>query len=445
PRHRGGMLLVASYWFYMCWKPEFLVLIVFVTVVNWGAALRLHRARSSGARKAWLAGAAVCSLGLLAVFKYLGFLARSAEALAALLGGDLGVPVLDLALPVGISFFTFQALAYTVDVYRRTLEPEPRLGTFALFVAFFPQLVAGPIERSTNLLPQLRAHHGFDAEAVLQGLKRIAWGLFQKMAVADRLAQVVDPVYESPGAWDSPSLWGATFLFSVQIYCDFAGYTSIAIGVARMMGIDLMENFRRPWLAWNIQDFWRRWHISLSTWFRDYVYIPLGGSRRSRWRVAWNVLLVFVLSGLWHGAAWTFVLWGLVHGAWLAVHTLLHPPGPAEARSRTRRMAGSLATLAGVTLAWVLFRAKDPAAAWAVYRGMAGAGTGLRSLLETGQDLWIGVALVMVLFWKDLADERGASPLPRGPVPRLLAWVVLGAAFLLLADFGGVSFIYFQF
>ena len=280
-RWRWALLLFASYVFYASWKPQYLVLIWASTLVDYCAGLFMGRTENRRYRLLALIGSLSVNLGLLGTFKYFGFFAESLSAVLDSVGLSFTPHELDVVLPVGISFYTFQTLSYTIEVFRGTHEPERHLGRFALYVAFFPQLVAGPIERSSRLLPQLREKFDFDYVRVVEGLRLILWGLFKKVVVADRLALMVDRVYESPDGAPGPVLMAATIFFAFQIYCDFSGYTDMAIGSARILGIELMVNFNRPYAARSVGEFWHRWHISLSTWFRDYVYIPLGGDRIS--------------------------------------------------------------------------------------------------------------------------------------------------------------------
>ncbi|MEN0063716.1 MAG: MBOAT family O-acyltransferase [Myxococcota bacterium] len=314
PRHRWVFLLAASYVFYAAWQPLYSGLIVVSTVVDYVVAGRIEQTRSRFWRRAWLAVSLTANLGMLFAFKYYNWINGT---FAAWLGADWPLPELDLVLPVGISFYTFQTLSYTVDVFRGEQKREAHFGRFALYVAYFPQLVAGPIERASRLLPQLERPRPFDWMRIHSGLRLAAWGLFKKVVVADRLAEVVDLVYADPGSFGGFAHVVAIVFFSTQIYCDFSGYSDIAIGVARMLGVDLMKNFDQPYLARSIGVLWSRWHISMTTWFRDYVYRPLGGSRVGAWRYAGNVLIVMVLSGVWHGARWNLVLWGCLHAVLL--------------------------------------------------------------------------------------------------------------------------------
>lgn len=314
-RYRWMFLLASSYYFYMSWNPFYIVLILASTCADYVCARGIHSSSAIVKKRLYLVGSLVVNLGLLFSFKYYNFFRRTVESLGRMFQLSIDLPVLTLVLPVGISFYTFQTLSYTIDVYNGKREPVNHFGIFALYVSFFPQLVAGPIERSTRLIPQFFEEIDFDYEEVTGGLKIMVWGLFKKVVIADRLAMLSDSVFNDPQVFTSGfPFWLATYFFAFQIYCDFSGYSDIAIGAAQMMGINLMDNFNRPYFSKTIPEFWRRWHISLSTWFRDYLYIPLGGKEVTlkQWHV--NILLVFVVSGLWHGANWTFVVWGLFHG-----------------------------------------------------------------------------------------------------------------------------------
>ena len=310
------VLLVASYYFYMCWNPKYVLLIGFSTLVTWGYSLIISHIRTDSGRKLCLALNCIANLGILFLFKYANFAITNLNMLLSSLGLTMTIRKLDLLLPVGISFYTLQALSYTFDVYRKKIAPEKNLLKYALYVSFFPQLVAGPIERSTRLLPQIQnVEHLelWDYERIRNGLFLMLWGYFQKLVIADRAAMPVDPVINNHLNYGFVEISIAIFLFAFQIYCDFAGYTNIARGAAKVMGFDLMQNFRQPFLATSIRDLWRRWHISLSSWFTDYHYIPLGGNRKGELRKYLNIVIVFTVSGLWHGASWNFVAWGLLH------------------------------------------------------------------------------------------------------------------------------------
>lgn len=361
-RGQNRLLLAASYFFYGYWDWRFLSLILISSLVDYLAGQRVQRAaergeRGQAARKTWLSLSIVVNLGLLGVFKYYNFFIGSVGPLASLLGLNPAALHLELVLPVGISFYTFQTMSYTIDIYRGRLKPTGSFWDFALFVAFFPQLVAGPIERASRLLPQLIAHRHFSKPQFLDGLRLIFWGLFMKVYVADNLAPFVDQVFaaKDPGG---PAVLFAVYAFAFQIYCDFAGYSKIARGVAKCLGVEIMVNFNHPYISASIREFWRRWHISLSTWFRDYLYIPLGGNRRGRARTYVNLALTMLICGLWHGAAWTFVLWGGYHGVLLLGQRIWAPQDKPEPR-RWLRALKVLITFHLACLGWLIFRSQS--------------------------------------------------------------------------------------
>jgi alginate O-acetyltransferase complex protein AlgI len=316
-KYRWIFLLLASYYFYMSWKAEYLILILVSTGIDYFAALRMSAVSEKSKKKKYLFLSLLSNLGILFGFKYFNFFSDSLRAVFNQFNIFYDVPAFDVLLPVGISFYTFQTLSYSIDVYRGDKEPEKHLGKFALYVAFFPQLVAGPIERSTRLMPQLHLNYKFEYDRVVDGLRLMLWGFFKKIVIADRLAHYVNLVYNNPDDYFGLQVIIATIFFAFQIFCDFSGYSDIAIGTAKVLGIDLMENFRKPYFAKSIAEFWKRWHISLSTWFKDYLYIPIGGNRVIKWRWYYNLFITFLVSGLWHGANWTFVIWGGLHGFYL--------------------------------------------------------------------------------------------------------------------------------
>ena len=326
---RWLLLLIASYFFYMCWKAEYAILILFTTVVDYFLALKMGRESSGKKKKRWLVISILVNLGMLAGFKYLNFFSESVNALMQITNSGYSFPLYHILLPVGISFYIFQSLSYTIDVYRGIQPPEKHFGKFALYVSFFPQLVAGPIERSTSLLPQINAPCPFNQQNLISGLKLILWGFFKKLVIADRLGMFVSLVYENPTEYHGLPVILATVLFAFQLYTDFSGYTDIARGSARLLGYELMINFNRPLIATSLRDFWNRWHISLTTWFRDYLLYALPYIRNKKIiqsKVYRNLILTFLLMGLWHGAAWTFVLFGLFHGLMLVVESMAEKP-----------------------------------------------------------------------------------------------------------------------
>ncbi|HXB11221.1 MAG TPA: MBOAT family O-acyltransferase, partial [Bacteroidia bacterium] len=318
-------LLAASCYFYMAFVPIYILILGFTIVIDYFAGIFIESTEGKK-RKLYLICSLVANIGVLALFKYYNFLNDNLTLLLGHLHVNNPIPILKILLPIGLSFHTFQAMSYTIEVYRGKQKAERNFGMYSLYVMFYPQLVTGPIERPQNLLPQLKAEHPFDSANVTSGLRLIAWGLFKKVVIADRLAILVDNVYSRPHHYNGISLVIATLFFTYQIYCDFSGYTDIAIGAARVMGIKLMQNFNNPFQAKSLPEFWTRWHISLSTWFRDYLYIPMGGNRVAVPRHLFNLFFVFLIGGLWHGAHWTFIAWGALHGFYLIFGFLTKKP-----------------------------------------------------------------------------------------------------------------------
>lgn len=315
------VLLLASYYFYGSWKPAYLGLILATTIINYVSAIAIHDSQQH--KKRYLLLALICNLGILFLFKYFNFFAFSLDQLFHSLHWQFTLPQFKLLLPLGISFYTFQVIGYVIDVYRGVLQPEKHFGRFALFVCFFPQVASGPIERGGELLPQIKKTHIFAYPQIVSGLKLFTLGLFKKMVIADNIAVVVDHAFGSLPDYKGLSLIITMFLFTWQIYTDFSGYTDMARGIARMLGFDLVENFNTPYLATSVRNFWQRWHMSLSRWLKDYLYIPLGGSRGGLGKTCLNILIVFTLCGLWHGASWNFVIWGMFHGVVMAAERLI--------------------------------------------------------------------------------------------------------------------------
>ncbi len=419
-------------------------------------------------RRVLLGFTLLVNLGLLGFFKYFNFFAESLQALAGTFGWQLSPVTLRIILPVGISFYTFQTLSYTIDVYRRKLRATTSVIDYLAFVSFFPQLVAGPIERAENLLPQFAVPRQFSYEQACQGCRLILWGVFKKIALADRLALLVDPCYTHPQLQSGPELALATVCFAFQIYCDFSAYSDIAVGTASLFNIRLMRNFAYPYFSQNVAEFWRRWHISLSTWFRDYVYVPLGGGRTSPGRRALNVLVTFLSSGLWHGAAWRFVVWGGIHGGFVAGW---QPPGsasgtgPAAARSdvpggermipRLGTLLKMLLTFAIVCLTWVFFRAESLSDSLLILGKIASdafspAGyQAIAVMYDTDKAVRKSLVLLVALVLVEWLQRRHACPLELGRWPTPLRWatytVLIWATLDLVPPSAGQEFIYFDF
>ena len=353
------LILAASYFFYGYWDWRFLALILFSTIVDYYAGIGIENAKSVKLKKRFLFLSIGVNIGLLAFFKYFNFFIDSFIEAFNIAGGSFDPWSLKIILPVGISFYTFQTLSYSIDIYKGKLKPTKDFIGFAAFVSFFPQLVAGPIERASNLLPQFFKERKFDYQNASNGLTLMIYGFFKKVVIADRLAPYVNNVFDNYTEYNTPTLIIAAVFFSIQIYCDFSGYSLIARGISKMFGFDLMVNFNRPYLAANFSEFWKRWHISLSSWFRDYVYIPLGGNRVSTTRVYLNLMIVFLVSGLWHGANWTFVIWGGLHGLYLILNQL-----KANLKWSTPKIFNIVVVYVMVVLAWIFFRADSIQDAW---------------------------------------------------------------------------------
>ncbi len=444
-RFRWIVLLIASYYFYMSWNVNYVFLILFTTIVSYVSAIGIVRSENQDVRKALLIISVTASLGVLFFYKYFNFFSDSLNTVLSAVAMDFRMPYFKLLLPVGISFYTFQTLSYTIDVYYGKKTVENHFGIYALYVAFFPQLVAGPIERSTRLLPQFRERHRFSWDNFVKGGKWIISGFFMKLVVADRLSLYVDSVYGNVLQHSGLTFIVATLFFSFQIYCDFAGYSAIAIGTARLMGYDLMINFRRPYFATSIGDFWHRWHISLSTWFRDYFYIPMGGSRVSVPRWYLNLFLTFLVSGLWHGANWTFVIWGALHGIYIIIENYFKlGVGKDQTISTLNRLVRVAVVFVLATFAWIFFRADHVThALYIVYKLFD-----FSSLYLDYNTFFYGMIGLALLLLFDLVNENfsGFGLLDNKiNTPLVLIYVFLLVVTLSIGVFNGGQFIYFQF
>lgn len=442
-RGKNLWLLLASWFFYLCAKPVYLTLLLVVIATSYLTGRILAGRKSRGALAACLG----LDIVLLFLFKYLHFALSLAGQLLRAAGADFSTPALEILLPVGISFYLFQAMGYVIDVYRGKVEAEESFLLYALFLSFFPQVVSGPIGRADELLPQFRTEHPFDYDRFRKGLLRFLWGAFQKMVLADRLAVLVNTVYAAPGEFGALQLMGAAVAFSFQIYCDFSGYTDMALGVAQSMGFTLRENFAQPYFARSISDFWRRWHISLTSWFRDYLYIPLGGSRKGTVRKFLNVLIVFALSGLWHGAAVTFVVWGALNGLYQVAGAVTQPARERifgalhlGREKRLRQGIQLLTTFGLTTVAWVFFKASSLGTASAILRGMLhgplwvyqSMGLDRWELLAAAAGLLVLLAVDLRAARRDLAGEWLSAP---RPVRWLVLWGLLFAC-LIFGSYG---------
>lgn len=463
-RYRWMLLLAASCAFYMAFIPSYILILLLTIVIDYAAGIRIE-ASTGRVRKAFLIGSILSTCAVLFLFKYFDFFAANVSGLAHVLGWNYSLRSLGIILPIGLSFHTFQSLSYVVEVYLGRQKAEKHFGIYALYVMFYPQLVAGPIERPQNLLHQFREVKTFDSDRVAQGLKLMLFGLFKKVVIADRFAVFVDKAYGMPSNFSGFALLLATFLFAFQIYCDFSGYSDIARGAAKVMGFDLMKNFNHPYSSRSIAEFWTRWHISLSTWFKDYVYIPLGGNRQGRWKWYRNLFVTFLISGAWHGANWTYLIWGGLNGGYLLIGIM-----GKGLRQRTWRilgldrrpfLAGTISvtgTFVLISIAWVFFRANSLVEAVLIFRSIGGflvslAGGHLpEGALIPPQlpqiDLAIDLALIVLLELIQFLQRRGFAPCFMVSAPVTLRWATyyaVLAVIALLGEFGSSRFIYFQF
>jgi len=459
---RNMWLLILSYFYYMCWEVRYALLMLASTAITYLSGIAIGHCKNISSKKCAVAASFILNIGILGFFKYAGFLLDIAEDIAAACSVNFTRPVIDILLPVGISFYIFQALSYTMDVYRGEVEPERNFFRYALFVSFFPQLVAGPIERSKNLLKQFDELHTFEYTRVRDGLARMLWGFFMKLVIAQRLAVVVDGIYEKAGDCSGFWLIVATALFALQIYCDFASYSEIAIGAAYVLGFSLMENFRQPFLAKSCKELWNRWHISLNTWFRDYLYFPLGGSKKGILRKHINLMIVFLVSGLWHGASWTYVIWGGLSGAFQVFGELLagfrKKIGEAlhiKKNTPVHSVLSIITTFMFFCMSLVFFRSENIEQALLIYKKIFtefGVDTILSvspfSLGLGAYHLLLLVLAVIILFFVDIFRERGNKLSDLFADKWYLRWgfyYVQVILILLSASFGAKEFIYFQF
>ncbi|KPK82951.1 MAG: hypothetical protein AMJ81_08800 [Phycisphaerae bacterium SM23_33] len=436
-RWREPWLLLASYVFYAWWNPLYLLLIARCTLMDYLAVLLMARSQSRWLKRLWLSLSIAANLAVLGLFKYAGFVTDNLNALLAWLGASYALPAPGVLLPVGISFYTFQSMSYTIDYYRDQIQKEPNLIRYATFVALFPQLVAGPIERAANLLPQLRRPQRISRDDLTDGLSLFVVGLFKKLALADYLALYVDKVYDAPAQYQAPALILASFAFGWQIYFDFSGYTDMARGIGRMMGFRLMLNFNNPYLATGLGDFWKRWHISLSTWFRDYVYIPLGGNRAGSFNTYRNMVLTMLICGLWHGAAWTFVVWGALHALGRVLTRRLE--STAFYRQKVPRPVKQALVFAFVTFAWIFFRANSIGDAWLIV-GRIFSGRWADPAFPL-----LALGLVACVWAYQHMHESGARRVLRLAPVRVGIVVFMILYLAVVAGGGAQPFIYFQF
>ena len=450
-RKRQNLLLVtASLIFYGWWDWRFVFLMLLTAFIDFYAAIRIDRTQQPNVRRRWLVLSIISNLGILGFFKYANFFSSSVHSALQQVGWDVRLQTLDIILPVGISFYTFQALSYTIDVYRGQLTATRDPIQYLAFISFFPQLVAGPIERASHLLGQFARERQFDRAEAADGARQMLWGFFKKLVIADNLAIFVNATYSDPSASGWQLLW-ATYGFAFQIYCDFSGYTDIAIGCGRLFNFRLMRNFAYPYFSTSIPEFWRRWHISLSTWFRDYVYVPLGGNRSGLNTRVRNVLIVFVLSGLWHGANWTFIVWGALHGVLYCIYLFIFRVDGRERSLQTppalnmRNVLNMLLTFQLVCIAWVFFRSPDVQTAGSIIGRIAHALVTSKPELPSYGAAFIGVLFLVTVEWLGARHAHALEIAHWRRRYRYAVYYAVAIALVLFASLRYEPFIYFQF
>lgn len=447
------LLLVSSYFFYACWDWRFLFLLIFSTLLDFFTGLKIAGSESKAKRRFWLWLSILINLGFLGLFKYYNFFASSFSGFVAHLGFQVHPWTLKVILPVGISFYTFHGLSYVIDIYNKRIQPEKNFVEYSVFVSFFPLLVAGPIERATHLLPQIKRPRTLEYYKAVDGLKQILWGLFKKVVIADNFAHYVNGVFNNPDAYSGRAHVIASLFFAIQIYCDFSGYSDIALGTARLFGMELLRNFAFPYFSRDIAEFWRRWHISLSTWFRDYLYIPLGGSKVGAWKKIRNTFIIFLVSGFWHGANWTFIFWGLLNAIYIMPSILfktnrnnLDIVAQGRLYPSLKEFISMVVTFSLTVFAWIFFRSDSLAGALHFIKGVFS-----HSLVNNPVDrppayLFALLVIFFVIEWLGREEQYAIARIgihwPR-PV-RWLAWYVL-VFFIFYFSGAQQQFIYFQF
>ncbi|QNF35294.1 MBOAT family protein [Adhaeribacter swui] len=466
-RFRWVLLLVASCFFYMFFKPIYILILLITIIIDYYAGILIQNSPTKKKKKFYLIWSLVANISVLAIFKYFNFFNDNITSVSEWLGYENPIPYLTILLPIGLSFHTFQAMSYTIEVYRGHQPAERHFGIYALYVMFYPQLVAGPIERPQNVLHQFHEKQYFDYDRVADGLKLMAWGLFKKVVIADRLALMVNQVYNNPTNYDGIYLIIATVFFAFQIFCDFSGYSDIALGSAQVMGFKLMENFRRPYSAKTIKEFWGRWHISLSTWFRDYLYLPLGGNRVSKWRWYYNIFIVFLVSGFWHGASWNFIIWGALHGFYQVFGFITAPQRNNLVKflrldnfPRLYNAIQVVTTFSLVGLAWIFFRANTLTDAWYIsthlFQNFWGSTREFAHQLlfenkilgQYKQEFILAVLFILLLEYVHYLQSQHKLRLQIAHFRPFYRWGIYSAyllVFLYFGVFNSNSFIYFQF
>jgi len=447
------LLLAASYFFYACWDYRFLFLLIFSTLLDYSTGILMSEAKSKGSKRFWFWLSVSVNLGFLGVFKYYNFFANSFADMISHFGMRPDIATIKVILPVGISFYTFHGLSYVIDIYKNRIKPERNFVDYSVFVSFFPLLVAGPIERATHLLPQIKKERTFDYSKAVEGLRQILWGLFKKIVIADNCAEYVTTIFSNPGDYSGSTHVLGALLFTFQIYCDFSGYSDIALGTARLLGIDLLRNFAFPYFSRDIAEFWRRWHISLSTWFRDYLYIPLGGSKGGTWMKVRNTFIIFLVSGFWHGANWTFIIWGGLNAVYFLPLLLtnrnranLEIVAKGKSLPTIREFFNILVTFMLTVLAWIFFRSDTVGHALSYIAKIFS-----RSLLTVPQVLPVKLLILIIVFviveWIGREEEFAIAVIKkvRFSSVRLGLYYLIIIGLLLFGKFNSNQFIYFQF
>lgn len=456
-RWQNIMLMAASYYFYACWDWRFLFLLAFSTFLDYYTGLRIEKSEKTGTRKFWFWLSIIANLGFLGFFKYYNFFAESFSEFLSGFGIHSEPWVLNIILPVGISFYTFHGLSYVIDIYKKRIRAEKNLIDYALFVSFFPLLVAGPIERATHLLPQLKKPRNFNYNNAVDGLRQILWGLFKKMVIADNCAHYANIIFNDYGSHSGTTLAFGAMLFAFQIYGDFSGYSDIALGTARLFGIDLLRNFNYPYFSRDIAEFWRRWHISLSTWFRDYLYIPLGGSRGGNWMRIRNTFIIFIVSGFWHGANWTFIVWGFLNALFIMPSIAMKTnrnnlDTVAEGRifPSFRELLQVLITFALACFCWIFFRAESVTDAFSYIVRMFSTWNHAigypYKLLNGNVSILFFVAIMFIFEWL-MRNHLHPLRFEYTPLNRFLRWSIYIFLTISILWYAGeeAEFIYFQF
>jgi len=457
-RVQNILLLVSSYFFYACWDWRFMFLLIFSTLLDYFTGIKIYESTNHRKKMFWLWFSVIINLGFLGVFKYYNFFATSVANGLSLLGFQANMSSLQIILPVGISFYTFHGLSYVIDLYKNRIKPERNFVDYSVFVSFFPLLVAGPIERATHLLPQIRKKREFDYSKAIDGLRQILWGLFKKIVIADNCAEYANTIFNNSAAYSGSTLVLGALFFTFQIYCDFSGYSDIALGTARLFGIDLLKNFAFPYFSRDIAEFWRRWHISLSSWFKDYLYIPLGGSRGGMWMKIRNTFIIFLVSGFWHGASWTFIVWGFLNALYIMPSIIFDTHRnnlDTVAKGKllpTVKEISSIGITFGLTVfAWIFFRANGMSHALSYVSGIFSASLftlpkfiGMSEALTT----IILVVIFMIVEWIGRENQYALEIIKtvRSKVIRWWFYLVILLTVYFYGNFGEtVEFIYFQF